>query len=157
MVRALVVMLLMLGASCRLGPQSRPGDDALEAIPVSALEIDFVKNEEGRLQFVLEVPRGAGRTVAQVTWELWVGSLRFATGIEGAMAGVAQPDGALRLQVDATLAYRHVTWVEGSTYLDVHFRAEVQFSAPSVTVSKFEAHREVLGHGKPVSDDAIIE
>ncbi len=156
-IRPAVVMVLLLGVTCRTAPQTPTGDGAVAPLQVSALAIDFVKNEEGRLQFALDVPQGAGRTVAQMTWELWVGSLRFATGIEGPMKGVLQPDGSLRLQVDAPLAYRHITWVEGSTYLDVRFRAQVLFSLPSGMVSKFETHREVLGHGKPVADETITE
>ncbi len=123
-------------------------------LPVSALSVDFPKNEEGRLQFSVDVPQAAvGGAATSVTWELWLGPLRFATGVEGPTAGVAQSDGSLRLSIDAPLVYRHVTWVEGSAYLDVGLRAEVQMATPVLQLVRFQGRRELLVHGKPVLDE----
>ena len=125
-----------------------------KALPVAELSVDFPKNEEGRLLFSLDVPQAAlGGAVSSVTRELWLGSLRFATGIEGPTAGVPQSDGSLRLSIEAPLVYRHVTWVEGSASLDVGLRAEVQMASPVVKLVRFQGRREVLVHGKPVLDE----
>jgi hypothetical protein len=152
--RAWAFAVVLAVAGCHGGKlQLRPIAETAP-LPVSALWVDFQKNEEGRLTFTLDVPAGASRTVNTVTWELYVGSLRFATGVEGPMKGQALGDGTLRLEVDAPLAYRHVTWVEGSTFIDVSLSAAVEFSAPSVTVDTFAGRKEVLAHGKPLLDQA---
>jgi hypothetical protein len=152
--RSQCVLLLALLSLCACRAQVRPSIDA-DALPVSELSLDFPTNEEGQLAFSLDVPPSAlGSTATQVTWELWLGALRFATGIEGPTPGVAQPDGRVRVTVTAPLVYRHVTWVEGSAHVQVGLRAEVQLSAPALSVVRFQGRRELLVRGKPVLDEA---
>lgn len=142
-----LLALLALGCRAHVRPSAQ-----VEALPVATLALDFPKPEEGRLTFTVDVPAASLRTVSRVTWELWVGSLRFATGIEGPTGGVPQSDGSLRVTVDAPLVYRHVTWVEGSAYLQVGLKAEVELSPPSVNALRFQTQRELLVRGKPVFD-----
>ena len=130
----------------------RPTTVEADALPITELGVDFVKNEDGHLVFTLDVPNAAAKTVKQTSWQLWLGSLRFATGIEGATSGEPSPNGGLRVKVIAPLVYRHLTWVEGSAYLQARLRAEVELS-PSLTVVRFSGEREVLVHGKPVLDE----
>ena len=149
--RVSAIALVVVLGGCRAHVST-----AFEAavLPVSELSVDFPKNEEGRLGFSLDVPQAAvGGAAAAITWELWLGALRFATGVEGPTSGVPQPNGSLRLSVDAPLVYRHVTWVEGSAYLDVGLRAVVQMTTPSASLVRFQGRRELLVHGKPVLDE----
>lgn len=147
--RWLLATLLLLGG-CRGHVRSAAQSPEL---PLSELSVDFPQREEGRLVFALEVPRAAHRAIKQLTWELWLGSVRFATGIEGVLQGVAQPDERLRVRVDAPLVYRHLTWVEGSAYLEVVLKAEVELSGAAAERWRFFGQRRLLVHGKPVHQD----
>ena len=142
-----LVALLLLGCQAHLRPKP-----PIQTLPVMALSVDFPKNEEGRLSFTLDVPQASLRTVRRVSWELWIGALRFATGVEGPTTAVAQGDGSLRVTIEAPLVYRHLTWVEGSAYLTIGLKAEVELSPASVSALHFQAQRELVVQGKPVLD-----
>jgi len=144
-----VASLLLLSLSCRTLVRPAP---TLEVLPVAALNVDFPKNEEGHLSFTLDVPEAAQRSVSRVSWELWIGALRFATGVEGPSAGAPQPGGTLQVKIDAPLVYRHLAWVEGKAYLTVSLKADVELSPASVTALRFQTQRELLVQGKPVLD-----
>ena len=145
--RPLIAAMVLVGCQAHVQPTRQP-----EALPLSELNVDFRKNEEGRLWFTLDLPLVTTRTVHQVRWELWLGSLRFAAGLEGPTATTAAGDGRQRLTVEAPLIYRHLGWVEGAAYLTIRLKAEVELPPPSVMTLRYEGERELVVQGKPVLD-----
>ena len=142
--------VLVLASSCRLAPRRA----AVEApLGVAALGLDFPRAEQGALGFVVEIPRASARRVDAVTWELWLGGLPFASGVETTPRATSQHDGSLRVTVEAALVYRHLGWREGAAYVGVSLRGEVRLTGIG-TGYAFAAHREVLVHGSPALDEA---
>ncbi len=152
--RGAVALIAVVSWSATLGCRghARPSLEA-EPLPLTSLALDFTKNDEGHLVFQLDLPKGKNAVVDEVTWELWLGSLRFATGIEKGVVPTASPDGSWRITVNTPLVYRHMTWVEGTVHVDAGLVAEVHLGAPAVRVERFRGRREVLVHGRPTLDE----
>jgi hypothetical protein len=151
MARALLVALLVLAVgSCRHAPVVGP----TSGLSVAALHVAFPREEQGALSFEVELPEGVLR-LATLRWELWLGARRFAEGVVMTPDIVTGPDGRRRARVEAPLVYRHLGWRDGSSWVEVGVRGDVQpFGVDEGARVAFRTRAELLLSGAPVLDVA---
>ncbi len=133
----------LLAVSLLCGCASRPGVPSTPTVVVTAIELDFPTRDGGDLVFSLRLPHDAPRTVAEVSWELFLDGARFAAGIDGDVPPI---DGLFR--VKSALAARHLAWREGDGWLDVVLEGEVDLGDGGERL-RFRDRREVMVHGRP--------
>lgn len=143
-------LLTSLGlAACRHLPDA----PATEQLPVSNLIVAFPRQEQGDLFFEVGVPAEVVR-VASVKWVLRLSGRRFAEGL--VMTPDVQQDagGTRRVRVEAPLVYRHVSWRDGSTWLQLDLSGEVQPFGVAPRLG-FQTRQEVLVSAAPVLDERV--
>ncbi|MBE2254285.1 MAG: hypothetical protein IAE78_32445 [Myxococcus sp.] len=144
---ALAGLLLLCGCH-RL-----PAADTSASVEVANLTLSFPREEQGDLYFEVVLPRQVAR-VTTLRWELFLGQRRFAEGVVLAPDIVSDAGGRRSARVQAPLVYRHLGWREGSTWLDVGLRGDVQpFGAGEGGQLSFRARRELLVTAAPVLEE----
>jgi hypothetical protein len=144
----LVVLLLLVG--CRRVPAA---DAASSTLEVSNLTVSFPREEQGDLFFEVLLPRQVAR-ITTLRWELFIGPRRFAEGVVMAPDITSDAGGRRHARVEAPLVYRHLGWREGSTWLDVGLKGDVQpFGADEGGRLHFRVRQQVLVTAAPVLDE----
>ena len=148
---ALVVTLGLCGLSaCRPGAVT-PRD---EVLGVSELSVDFPDEGLGELSLAVDCPLTVGATVTTLSWELWLGSRRFAVGLEGAPDTVPLSEGLVRVAVRAPLRYRHLRWEPGGAFLQVGVAGELVVRKRGVdSTVRFRGVHEQVTRGVPDLDE----
>lgn len=143
-----LLLALALSACRHLPAAGEP-----ELLAVSNLTVAFPRQEQGDLFFEVTVPPEVVR-VASLKWVLTLGGRRFAEGL--VMTPDVQQDagGIRRVRIEAPLVYRHVSWRDGSTWLQLQLSGEVQPFGVAPRLS-FQTRREVLVSAAPVLDDRV--
>lgn len=145
----LVALALLFG--CTRVPRA----DVTSALEVSNVTLAFPKEEQGDLYFELVLPREVAR-VTSLRWELWLGSRRFAEGVVQAPEVSTDAGGRRRARVEAPLVYKHLGWREGSTWLDVGVKGDVQpYGVDEGGRIPFRVRREVLVTAAPQLEDRV--
>jgi len=144
---AVAVLLSVLSAGCR----HVPGRGS-SGLTVSSVSVAFPREEVGDLFFEVEVPASVIR-VASLRWELFLGPHRFAEGVVAFPDVVTDPAGRRRVRIASPLVYRHLGWREGSVWLDVGVRGDLQpLGADEGARLSFRGREEVLCTAAPVFD-----
>ncbi len=143
------VLALLLLAGCRRVPSA----DVASALEVSNLTLSFPREEQGDLFFEVLLPRQVAR-ITTLRWELFIGPRRFAEGVVLAPDITSDAGGRRRARVEAPLVYRHLGWREGSTWLDVGLKGDVQpFGADEGGRLGFRVRQQLLVTAAPVLDE----
>ena len=144
-----VLVALLLLAGCRRVPAA----DAASTLEVSNLTVSFPREEQGDLFFEVLLPRQVAR-ITTLRWELFIGPRRFAEGVVLAPDITSDAGGRRRARVEAPLVYRHLGWREGSTWLDVGLKGDVQpFGADEGGRLGFRVRQQLLVTAAPVLDE----
>lgn len=144
-----VLVALLLLAGCRRVPAA----DTSSSLEVSSLTLSFPREEQGDLFFEVLLPRQVAR-ITTLRWELFIGSRRFAEGVVLAPDITSDAGGRRRARVEAPLVYRHLGWREGSTWLDVGLKGDVQpFGADEGGRLGFRVRQQLLVTAAPVLDE----
>lgn len=144
----MLVALLLLAGCRRVAPA-----DTASTLDVSNLTVSFPREEQGDLFFEVSLPRQVAR-ITTLRWELFIGPRRFAEGVVMAPDITSDAGGRRHARVEAPLVYRHLGWREGSTWLDVGLKGDVQpFGADEGGRLSFRARRQALVTAAPVLDE----
>lgn len=144
-----VVVALLLLAGCRRVPVA----DAGSSLEVSNVTLSFPREEQGDLFFEVLLPRQVAR-ITTLRWELFIGPRRFAEGVVMAPDITSDAGGRRHARVEAPLVYRHLGFREGSTWLDVGLKGDVQpFGADEGGRLNFRVRQQVLVTAAPVLDE----
>jgi len=144
-----VAAALLLFAGCRRVPVG----DATAPLEVSNLTVSFPREEQGDLFFEVLLPRQVAR-ITTLRWELFIGPRRFAEGVVLGPDITSDAGGRRHARVEAPLVYRHLGWREGSTWLDVGLKGDVQpFGADEGGRLGFRTRQQVLVTAAPVLDE----
>jgi hypothetical protein len=147
-VRRVLVALLLLAGCRRVAPA-----DTASTLDVSNLTVSFPREEQGDLFFEVSLPRQVAR-ITTLRWELFIGPRRFAEGVVMAPDITSDAGGRRHARVEAPLVYRHLGWREGSTWLDVGLKGDVQpFGADEGGRLSFRVRQQVLVTAAPVLDE----
>ena len=141
------MLALLLGAGCRHLPEG-----SQSGLTVSSMSVAFPREEVGDLFFEVEVPPSVIR-VASLRWELFLGPRRFAEGVVAFPDIVTDVAGRRRVRIASPLVYRHLGWREGSVWLDVGVRGDLQpLGADEGARLSFRGREEVLCNAAPMFD-----
>jgi hypothetical protein len=142
------VMVVLLAAGCRRVPVA----DATSSLEVSNLTVSFPREEQGDLSFEVLLPRQVAG-ITKLRWELFIGPHRFAEGVVMTPDVTSDRGGRRSARVETPLVYRHLGWRDGSAWLDIGLRGDVQpFGADEGGRLHFKVRRQVLVTAAPLLD-----
>ncbi|MEW6432853.1 MAG: hypothetical protein AB1730_15215 [Myxococcota bacterium] len=140
--------LLPLAAACWSACATTPRGPGAPDVEVTRFEVRLDAPDDGAVGVTLALPPPR-EPFREVEWELYLGGLRVAVGLERVQRATPLPDGRVAFAFDSPLIFKGVPWRAGSAFVQARLLGVVRFELPATEALEFSTAREALVRGVP--------